>query len=933
MPDIYTAAGVGLEHVSDRNGGVSSDSDPRTCEYTHFDLSKEQLGRTDRYNCWGFTFLPRRYWINSDIDVDNILRDNCDPVPDGSIKVGDIIRYRAYDDERGMMVTSHTGRVWETDGAGYATLIRSKWGGWAEYIHPVLGGSPEPVPASYGTELAYFRQKAPLRGVADLWIKDSLEDTGEQYSIEPWWVSPDILIDTSPYNGIPDNNLIFGQINRIWTVVRNRADQTVNNVYVRYYWINPAEGLAPENWHLLPGSPGHPNPVGPISIPSNLSVEAPYVEWTPNGPPAHRCLIAIAYVNDDPRDSNNLDPIVYPFDIRWENNCAIKEANMFVQLQTQTLNFNDVPEGETTVRAVIISVQTCRAVTFQIINGPIVLSGPAGTIFAVPLGTHASLSETTLFPPIMRDMRIWISYTGTNVGDAATGALTICCIETGEEWIVPITANTVNRPTVAVELVLDKSNSMNFDSGLGSHLPTRNDVLKFSAPPFIEILSEGNAIDVVSFDHDAYLVKPIKPVGIPIFGEGRTEARDAIYAHTPNPEGWTSIGDGLELSHNELNQISGYDLNATIILTDGHENRPKYISDVSDLINECVYAIGLGTAEKINPSALNSLTNETGGYMLLTGALGDDDFFRLAKYYLQILAGVTNEDIILDPEGWISLDQTHRIPFQLSETDITVDVILLSLYPSLIDFLIETPSGQIINPEVASTNPIILYSTSKNVSYYRITLPLPSENTEDREGIWYAILKFKKINKQKVTFKKNFYILHQSAEIHIPIHGVRYNLSVHTYSNLRLQTTQFQDSYELGSNLTIRSQLTEYGLAIAGRAKVQAKQKNPDGSRALLDLDEIQPGVFETSIVARMAGVYQFNILATGNTFQGCPFTRERIVTAAVYHGGDNPPPSSKSDPSVYLKKLCHLRCFKSLISLLSLFCIIATIILLIGLR
>lgn len=315
---IYTAAGTLLNNVMNWGGSVTFDPDPKTCSYTHFDLSEEQLGRTSRYNCWGFTFLPRRYWINSEIDVDNILKDNCAPVNDGSIKKGDVIRYR---DDQGR--TTHTGRVWQVDNAGHAVKIRSKWGGWAEYIH-----DPLDVPKSYGTNLAYFRQVAPLRGVADLWIKDSSGDNGNQFADTPWWTSPDIKVDVPPYDGIPDVNPAFNLKNRIWTVLRNRGDKKIENVNVRYYWADPAAGLPPQSWNLIQGTPAHPNPVGPLSIPANSSIDAPYVEWIPQASTAHQCLIAIAYINDDPTDSSNPDPIVYSFEVPWDN--SIGQRNVQV---------------------------------------------------------------------------------------------------------------------------------------------------------------------------------------------------------------------------------------------------------------------------------------------------------------------------------------------------------------------------------------------------------------------------------------------------------------------------------------------------------------------------------------------------------------------------------------------------------------------------
>lgn len=320
---FYSDAGNPLEICLYDDVAVTPNPDSRTCEYTHFNLTTENLGNTWRYNCWGFTFLPRRYWVRRSA-VDTLLNDNCDAVPDGSVQVGDVIRYQ----DGGL--TQHTGRVWQTDGAGHATLIRSKWGPSAEFIH-----EPLDAPDSYGTELAYFRQKAPLRGdpaetnrIADLWIKDSPADNAEQGLRAPWWTSPDILVDAFPFDGVPDLNPVFDHPNHIWTVVHNRTNQRVDNVYVRFYWADPATGLPPSAWHLIPSEPAHPNPVGPISINGYSDVETDYVIWTPTAAPAHQCLLAIAYINDNPQDSNNPDPIVYSFDIPWDNNIAQRNVEV-----------------------------------------------------------------------------------------------------------------------------------------------------------------------------------------------------------------------------------------------------------------------------------------------------------------------------------------------------------------------------------------------------------------------------------------------------------------------------------------------------------------------------------------------------------------------------------------------------------------------------
>jgi hypothetical protein len=319
MTTVTTAANrsVCISHFSYAPPPSPAPAGTTLCKYTHFDLTEEELNCSARYNCWGFTFIPRRYAICTDVDVDKILQDNCIPIADGSIQKGDVIRYRKYG------ITQHTGRVWETDGAGHAKTIRSKWGPSGEYFHP-----PLTVPTIYGTDLAYFRQHSPLKGVADLWIRDSPIDDGEQFSHVPWWTSPDILVDVPPYDSIPDLNPKFQVANRVWARIQNRSNLAVENMYVRYYWADPAAGLPPSAWHLIPGTVAHPNPAGPLAIQAYGTIDAPYVEWTPSASPAHQCLLAIAYINDDPADSYNPDPIVYPFDIPWENNIGQRNVHI-----------------------------------------------------------------------------------------------------------------------------------------------------------------------------------------------------------------------------------------------------------------------------------------------------------------------------------------------------------------------------------------------------------------------------------------------------------------------------------------------------------------------------------------------------------------------------------------------------------------------------
>jgi len=555
------------------------------------------------------------------------------------------------------------------------------------------------------------------------------------------------------------------------------------------------------------------------------------------------------------------------------------------------LRFLDVPESETTYRAVVFTVTGCRDLTFEIISGP-------GASFGTPLGTsfaHTPATFTTT--PVL----VWISYTGTTAGDTAGGSVTIRCPETGDEWTIPVTANTIARPTVASLLVLDRSGSMDWDSGIPGN--SRLAVLKAAAPIFVDVMPDNDALGIVSFDHDAYPVMGVTTAGVPVFGMGRANAKAAIIAHATNPAGATAIGDGVELAHNTLLPVAGFNHKAIIVFTDGHETASKYISDIAGLINERVYAIGLGTADQLNPTALNELTDSSGGFLLMTGNLGSNDLFRLGKYYLQILAGVTNTNIVVDPESSLLPGQLHRIPFDLAETDFGSDVILLAPTPWAFAFMLERPDGTVIDATAAAGIPGMRYVAADQTHYYRMTLPLADKA---REGRWHALLKLDEGNfKEYLTMLRRKQDERQLARA--IAHGIPYSLSVHARSNLRLQADVVQGSHVPGATVTLRAQLSEYGVPVAHRGAVSVDVQLPDSTTVRVPLSETADGLFEGAMVAALPGVYQLLFRASGVTLRGLPFTREELRTAAVWRGGDGVPPSSHTDPRTRDEQLCQL--------------------------
>ena len=81
---------------------------------------------------------------------------------------------------------------------------------------------------------------------------------------------------------------------------------------------------------------------------------------------------------------------------------------------------------------------------------------------------------------------------------------------------------------------------------------------------------------------------------------------------------------------------------------------------MSGAIDNRTFAVGLGNEAQVNTAALTALAGSTGGALLLSGLLAAslDDQFRLRKFFLQILAGVTKTSIVKDPLGYVNVGST-----------------------------------------------------------------------------------------------------------------------------------------------------------------------------------------------------------------------------------------------------------------------------------
>ena len=607
-----------------------------------------------------------------------------------------------------------------------------------------------------------------------------------------------------------------------------------------------------------------------------------------------------------------------------------------ITLLTPTLNFQDVPQGPMgMVREMALSI------TFEVISPSV-----AVTLQYAPGGgpSHPQLSafntSGTVGPTLPNNVatvRFWVIYKTSSPGDVLPPqTLTLQDSAATQSWFVTVRGNTVARKTAAAALVLDRSSSMSEDRGDGQ---TKHDSLQTAASIFVDVMLEGDGAGIVRFNQDAQPLQPILTLGNAGLSDiNRGTIKDTINGNGLDPNGSTSIGDGIFEGRGLVNAAGSFDVKSLVVLTDGIENSPRTIADVAGEINEFTYAVGLGKPQNISVEALQNISGNNGGYMLVTGAIGTDNRFMLQKYFLQILAGISNADIVLDPDGVLFDHSVDRVPFELTAGDAGVDVILLTPDTKIVDFRLQTPSGRIIEPWMAVSEPGMRFVMSNGVSYYRLVLPTELiANRFDGGGTWHALLTIgrprleptrtaagvasvdrsivrgifapparaatrrtellnpARLRRAQMLAAERFgrgtarVAASETSETQIP-----YSLVVHAYSNLSLAAHAKQDGFGPGSRIDVYASLAQSGIPLENSAQVWVEVINPGGQTTTMAMNEFNGGQFVGSMIAPLVGVYRLRVRARGTTMGGEPFTREQTLTVGIWRGDPVPLPEGE---------------------------------------
>ena len=257
----------------------------------------------------------------------------------------------------------------------------------------------------------------------------------------------------------------------------------------------------------------------------------------------------------------------------------------------------------------------------------------------------------------------------------------------------------------------------------------RIEVLRNSAPLFVNLLDDDDGIGVVRFDTDAIEAEPVQIAGSLIGGTGRADAITAIGNHTTNINGMTAIGDGVAAAETQLDLVAACTTSARPS-SSPTVTRPNLNTSATSRARLPTKSSPWAWAQPINSIRAHSmdLADGTGGFVLLTGNPTNDDQILLQKYFAQILAGVTNSEIVVDPVGFVT-PQGTAVPYVLSEADRRTDVIVLSPAADAISVKLVAPDGTSFTGTTGATE-------VATIQHRVVRLALPPKSA----GTWRALL-------------------------------------------------------------------------------------------------------------------------------------------------------------------------------------------------
>jgi len=191
------------------------------------------------------------------------------------------------------------------------------------------------------------------------------------------------------------------------------------------------------------------------------------------------------------------------------------------------------------------------------------------------------------------------------------------------------------------------------------------------------------------------------------------------------PGGTTSIGDGLDVA---LSQFGGGNAPAVLLLTDGMQNTPKWISDVEPSLSDTkVVVVGFGDDSEIDSPLLDRLARDHNGRF--TRAV---DGMTLRKFFAAAFGDIFADGVLMDPAAVLprGKDGVEPVPFHVCGEDEVTVVVGWASPNTPLTATVYTPDGVAVGG--GGRGKQVVTEHGPTWWFQRIRLPYQNE----RDGTW-----------------------------------------------------------------------------------------------------------------------------------------------------------------------------------------------------
>ncbi|MCF0075195.1 choice-of-anchor D domain-containing protein [Dyadobacter sp. CY261] len=325
-------------------------------------------------------------------------------------------------------------------------------------------------------------------------------------------------------------------------------------------------------------------------------------------------------------------------------------------------------------------------------------------------------------------------------------------------------AEITNPVSVDMEIVLDRSGSMNESSGSRKKIDTALDAARLFASLFRSDVSDR--LGLVRYNDVPEVVTVDGQSITALTASNRTNFLDVLSLTNFSPFGNTCIAGGILVAQNSIRsnpRVVPADLlnKVVLVLTDGKDNAPylnpddgRYYSllggpgfDLSTGFHDTValpvpgdikiYAVGIG--DNIDNGRLSVIATSSGGAYLHAREFQGQDYFNLEKHFTQVFMEAVNYAVISDPVFTIGPQQQHDFQFEVLEGDKSALIVMYDKDHIRIPFYIRTPGGIEIDVTTVPVDFAIRAGISPTARFVEILMP--ADKPEIYAGTWTVIVK------------------------------------------------------------------------------------------------------------------------------------------------------------------------------------------------